>query len=241
MRQHRWRGCRLASMKGYDEEEFLQLSGLQHYAYCARQWALIAIEGLWAENLRTVEGHLVHERAHDQSLREQRGDTLTVRGLDIRFRELGVSGQCDVVEFHRALNGVPLDGREGFWLPVPVEYKRGRPKTHDADRLQLCCQAMCLEEMLCCTPIEKAYLYYAETARREPVLLDDDLRDTVRQCLTDMHRLAANGHTPKVKPGKGCNACSLKEQCLPALARKRSAAAYIAARLKEEGDYAQAE
>ncbi len=129
----------------YEEDEFLQLSGLQHYAYCPRQWALIALEDQWAENVRTVEGNQLHERAHDADLRGRRGDLLTVRGLSIRSRTLGVSGQCDVVEFRRDPNGVPLHGEEGLWLPAPVEYKRGRPKPHDADRLQLCCQALCLE------------------------------------------------------------------------------------------------
>ncbi|MDD3335354.1 MAG: CRISPR-associated protein Cas4 [Eubacteriales bacterium] len=223
-----------------DEDDYLQLSGLQHYAYCPRQWALITLEGQWAENLRTIEGQLVHERAHDENLREKRGDLLVVRGLAIRSRELGVSGQCDVVEFKRDPAGVALDGQSGLWLPTPVEYKRGQPKTHDADRLQLCCQALCLEEMLLCPTIETAYLYYAEPARREKVDLTDELRDTVRTCLRDMHRLASNGHTPKAKPTKGCNACSLRELCLPSLTRRPSASAYIAARLREEEESAQA-
>lgn len=158
----------------YEEDEFLQLSGLQHYAYCPRQWALIALEDQWAENVRTVEGNQLHERAHDADLRGRRGDLLTVRGLSIRSRTLGVSGQCDVVEFRRDPNGVPLHGEEGLWLPAPVEYKRGRPKPHDADRLQLCCQALCLEEMLLCPRIEVGYLYYGETARRESVELTSD-------------------------------------------------------------------
>lgn len=224
----------------YEEDEFLQLSGLQHYAYCPRQWALIALEDQWAENVRTVEGNQLHERAHDADLRGRRGDLLTVRGLSIRSRTLGVSGQCDVVEFRRDPNGVPLHGEEGLWLPAPVEYKRGRPKPHDADRLQLCCQALCLEEMLLCPRIEVGYLYYGETARRESVELTSDLRDTVTQCLTEMHAMMKRGHTPKVKPHKGCSACSLKEQCLPRLAGKRSVSAYIARRLREDED-AQAE
>jgi len=218
----------------YDEEDWLQLSGLQHFAYCKRQWALIVIEHQWAENLRTTEGHLMHERAHDGSLREKRGETLTVRGLSIHSRKLGVSGQCDVVEFHRQAEGIPLADEPGLWVPVPVEYKKGRPKTHDADRLQLCCEAMCIEEMLLCPPIAAGYLYYGETAHREEVLLDGDLRDTVRSCLTEMHQLAKRQHTPRVKPTKGCNACSLREVCLPFLLEKKSAQAYIRRRLQDE-------
>ena len=109
---------------GFKEEDYLQLSGLQHFVFCRRQWALIHIEGQWAENYRTVDGHLMHERVHDQEFRESRGDCLTVRGLAIHSTELGVSGQCDAVEFRRAPAGIALQNREGLWLPYPVEYKR---------------------------------------------------------------------------------------------------------------------
>ena len=136
------------------EEDFLQLSGLQHFCFCRRQWALIHIENQWAENFRTVDGSLMHTHVHDQAFRESRGDRLIVRGLAVHSSELGISGQCDVVEFHQNPEGVPFQGKEGLWLPYPVEYKRGRPKENNADELQLCAQAMCLEEMLCCTVSE---------------------------------------------------------------------------------------
>lgn len=135
----------------FEEEDYLQLSGLQHFAFCRRQWALIHIEAQWAENLRTVDGHLMHENVHNQEFRESRGDRLIVRGLAIHSARLGISGQCDMVEFRQDPAGVPLRGREGLWLPYPVEFKRGKPKEDDADELQLCAQAMCLEEMLCCS------------------------------------------------------------------------------------------
>ena len=141
------------------EENFLQLSGLQHFAFCRRQWALIHVEGQWAENLRTVEGSIMHTRAHDEKQRERRGDTLVLRDLPVFSPTLGVSGKCDVVEFRADPGGVPLQGEAGLWLPYPVEYKRGSPKSHDADRLQLCCQAMCLEEMLCCSVLEGSLFY----------------------------------------------------------------------------------
>ena len=141
-------------------------------------------------------------------------------------RTLGISGQCDVVEFHQAPNGVPLSGREGLWLPYPIEYKRGSGRSLEADRLQLCAQAMCLEEMLCCSVPEGA-LYYGETKRRTPVSCDETLCQTVRTMLEEMHRLYRRGHTPKVRPTKACNACSLKELCLPALMRKDHSAAYL--------------
>lgn len=218
----------------YEEEDWLQLSGLQRFVFCKREWALTVIENQWEENVHTIEGNQMHERAHDGELREKRGNTLTVRGMSVHSRALGVSGQCDVVEFHRQADGVPLNHEKGLWMPVPVEYKKGRPKTHDADRLQLCCEAMCLEEMLACSPIVTGYLYYGETAHREEVALDHDLRDTVTQCLSEMHQLAQRQHTPKVKPTRSCNACSLREVCLPFLMERQSARAYIARRLREE-------
>ena len=196
------------------EEDWLLLSGLQHFAFCRRQWALIHIENQWAENFRTVDGHLMHERVHDQEFRESRGDRLTVRGLAIHSAQLGISGQCDAVELQRDPDGISLRDREGLWQPYPVEYKRGKPKEDNADELQLGAQAMCLEEMLCCTVPEGA-LYYGEPRRRTVVLFTPELRQQVRDSLTEMHQLYQRRYTPKVKPSKACNACSLKGLCLP--------------------------
>ena len=217
---------------GFKEEDYLQLSGLQHFVFCRRQWALIHIEGQWAENYRTVDGHLMHERVHDQDFRESRGDCLTVRGLAIHSTELGVSGQCDAVEFHRAPAGIALQNREGLWLPYPVEYKRGKPKKHSADELQLCAQAMCLEEMLCCAVPEGA-LYYGEPRRRTVVPFTPELRGQVQDNLKEMHELYKRRHTPKVKPSKACNACSLKVLCLPKLMGCKRVADYLAAAMEE--------
>jgi CRISPR-associated exonuclease Cas4 len=217
----------------YKEEDYLNLSGLQHFAFCRRQWALAYIEMQWDENLRTVEGHILHDNAHDPFFTEKRVDRIISRGLAVFSRKLGVSGVCDVVEFHASPKGIELAGREGKWLPVPVEYKRGRPKENDADNLQLCCQAMCLEEMLLCDRIEKAYIYYGETARRTAVVLGDPLRKRVTQLLTEMHELYKRKYTPRVKPSKSCNACSLKDLCLPRLYRVSSAAEYVQKRLGE--------
>ncbi len=216
----------------YDEEAFLALSGLQHFAFCRRQWALIHIENQWAENYRTVDGALMHEKAHDADARESRGDLLVVRGMRVRSFALGVSGACDVVEFRRGASGVPLPEKDGLWQPYPVEYKRGKPKTEDADLLQLCCQAMCLEEMLCCE-IPTGALYYGEPRRRLVVSITEALRQRVCDSLAEMHQLAARGHTPKVRPTKACNACSLKELCLPALLRKRDVQTYLMSALEE--------
>lgn len=216
----------------FNEEDYLQLSGLQHFAFCRRQWALIHIEMLWRENLRTTEGQLLHEKAHDDSAREVRGDKLTVRGMHVHSAELGVAGQCDVLEFYKDENGVSLTGYDGRWRPYPVEYKHGQPKKNAADRLQLCAQAMCLEEMLCCDITEGA-LYYGQTHRREIVPFTSELREEVRTSLKEMHQLYQKGYTPKVRPTKSCNACSLKELCLPKLMRARSVQDYMNTAMEE--------
>ncbi len=210
----------------FQEQDYLQLSGLQHFAFCRRQWALIHIENQWAENYQTADGQHFHARAHDESQRERRGDTIILRGLRIASPTLGISGQCDVVEFHRDPDGVSLAKEDGTWLPFPIEYKRGEPKDHNADELQLCAQAMCLEEMLCCE-ISRGALFYGQTRRRLAVEFTPELRNKVRATTNEMHHLYAQGHTPKVKPHKGCNACSLKDLCLPSMQRRSSALEYL--------------
>ena len=210
----------------YNEDDFLQLSGLQHFKFCHRQWALIHIEDQWAENYRTVDGAILHENAHDGIRTESRGDLLITRDMRVFSRTLGVSGACDVLEFCRGGTGVPLTGREGLWQPFPVEYKRGRPKEHDADALQLCGQAMCLEEMLCCD-IPQGALFYGEPRRRTEVDFTPELRKEVRDCLAEMHHLYARGYTPQVKPGSMCRSCSLKDICLPSLPRRRPVVEYL--------------
>ena len=216
----------------FSSEDLLPLSGIQHFAFCRRQWALIHLEQQWQENLRTVEGDLLHRRAHDEAARERRGDTLILRGLSVVSYTLGLSGQCDVVEFHAAPAGVPLHGEEGLWLPFPVEYKRGRPKAHQADELQLCAQAICLEEMLCCA-IPAGALFYGESRRRMPVLFSPELRQQVQTFANEMQQYYRRGHTPKAKPGKPCNACSLKELCLPQLTRREPVSGYLRQAMEE--------
>lgn len=221
-------------MKEYEEGTFLPLSALQHFAFCPRQFALIHIEQQWQENLRTTEGHILHERAHDAKLTEKRGGLLTARAMPVASPALGVSGECDVVEFHQCDTGIALHGRAGLWQPVPVEYKRGKPReTDDADAIQLCAQALCLEYMLGCT-IPKAYLYYGTPARRTAVTLDADLRARVQALSNEMHACYARGYTPRPKPAARCKSCSLNGCCLPRLARVPSARTYLQTRLEEE-------
>ena len=216
----------------YNESDFLQLSGIQHFAFCRRQWALIHIEDQWAENERTVGGELLHERAHDETQRERRGDVLITRNMRIFSPSLGVSGSCDVVEFRKAPDGVPLMGEAGLWKPYPVEYKHGAPRGDTANELQLCAQAMCLEEMLCCE-IGEGALYFGQTRHRTAVEVTPALRQEVRALLNEMHELYRRGYTPKVKPTKACNACSLKEICLPKLMRQKSVQRYLRSQLED--------
>lgn len=215
------------------EEDYRQLSELQHFCFCRRQWALIHIEQQWAENLRTVEGALMHERVHDEKQTELRGDTLIVRGMRVKSDKLCAVGVCDAVEFQHDDSGITLHGRKGRWLPRPVEYKRGRPKENGADELQLCGQAMCLEEMLCCR-IEAGDLFYGEPHRRTEVVFTAGLRERVVSSLKEMNELYQRGYTPRVKRTKSCNACSLRDVCLPELDRAGSASAYMEAHAQEE-------
>lgn len=209
----------------YSDDELLQLSGIQHFSFCPRQWALIHIEQQWDENLLTLQGNYIHTRAHDESLREKRGDKLLLRNLSIHSYTLGFSGQCDVVEFTRSAEGIPLHGEEGLWSVVPIEYKRGSSKRIDADRLQLSAQVICLEEMLCCE-ITTGCLYYHETRSRETVLLDETLRTEVVRCADEMHRLYKKRHTPKVSKKAPCKSCSLANICLPELNRRETVDRY---------------
>ena len=216
-----------------EERGILMLSGLQHFAYCRRQWALIHVEQQWQENLHTAEGQVFHRRAHDEEQTEVRGDTIIVRGMRVQSERLGISGICDVVEFTRSPDGIALAGREGRYQVHPVEYKKGAPKEHQADKLQLCAQAMCLEEMLLCR-IDEGSLFYGEPRRRTRVTFSPELRAQAEQMLGEMHQMDERGHTPRVKRHKGCSACSLKEICLPGMDRVPAASAYLRAHVQEE-------
>ncbi|MGB4660049.1 MAG: CRISPR-associated protein Cas4, partial [Mobilitalea sp.] len=202
-------------------------------AFCRRQWALIHIEQQWNENLRTVEGNILHESAHNDDFTEKRGDVIITRGMPVFSRTLGTSGTCDVVEFHKTEEGVSIFGRDGKYLPTPIEYKRGKPKEDDIDALQLCAQAMCMEEMLICQ-IKEGYLYYGETRHRLKISFDKELRNKVTDMFQEMHELYTKQHTPRVKPTKACNACSLMDICMPRLYKTNTVKEYIDQCIKEE-------
>ena len=217
----------------YNEEDLLLLSGIQHFEFCKRQWALIHIEKQWQENVRTIEGEILHEKAHDESIKEKRGDLIVSRSMAIFSRSLGITGACDVVELHKSSEGVNIFGREEKYKPVPVEYKRGKPKEDESDSLQLCAQAMCLEEMLLCE-IPEAFLFYGETKRRLKVPLDIKLRERVRAIVKEMHEYYDKRYTPKVKQSKRCKSCSMNELCIPKLCQNPSAINYIRKNIMEE-------
>ena len=216
----------------YKEDDFLLLSGIQHFIFCKRQWALIHIEQQWQENLRTIEGEILHERTHDDTVKEKRGDLIVSRGMAIFSRTLGTIGSCDVVELHKSSDGVNIFGRDGTYKPIPVEYKRGKPKEDESDVLQLCAQAMCLEEMLLCE-IPEAFLFYGETKHRLKIILDIEVRERVKVIFKEMHELYDKRYTPKVKISKSCKACSLAEACMPKLCKNPSAINYIKKNLLE--------
>lgn len=217
----------------YAEDEYLMISGIQHFKFCRRQWALIHVEQQWAENIHTVTGELMHKKAHDPYLTEKRKDTIIVRALPVSSRKFGISGECDVVEFHKCEDGIQLHGHRGLYSVFPVEYKKGKPKLTEEDKLQVVAQALCLEEMFS-TRVEEGAIFYGETRRREPIEITEELREEVIHMLAEMHQYYARKYTPKVKPSKACNACSLKDICLPKLNKTASVKTYIEQRLEEE-------
>ncbi|MGI6055486.1 MAG: CRISPR-associated protein Cas4 [Bilifractor sp.] len=210
----------------YSEDDYLMLSGIQHFLFCRRQWALIHVEQQWKENGLTSSGELFHKNAHDPAKIEKRGETVVMRGLRIHSAVLGISGNCDVVEFHRAADGITVNGLDGKWSVLPIEYKSGKFDFNEADAAQLCAEAMCLEEMLCCQ-IGAGALFWGETHRRRRVDFDETLRKKVTASFQEMHEYLDRGYTPKSKPRKGCAKCSLKDLCLPEIAKVRSVKTYI--------------
>ncbi len=214
----------------YREDDYLSLSGIQHFAFCRRQWALIHIEQQWNENVRTIEGQIIHKRTHNFELKEKRPGLIVSRSMYVFSRTLGTSGICDVVEFHESDEGISLFSHKGLYIPVPIEYKRGRPKDNKADELQLCAQAMCLEEMMSCSIFE-GYLFYDAVKRRSKIEFTDELRMETKKMFQEMHDYYRKEYTPKVKMTKSCNACSLINICQPKLDNKRDVSEYIDKRI----------
>lgn len=206
----------------FDEDDLLPISALQHLIFCQRQCALIHLEGLWAENRLTVEGQQLHRKVHTPT-KDTRVDVRIARGLQLRSLRLGLVGKADVVEFQRtaagSAEGAPTPAAfqlSGFGLcrPVPVEFKRGKPKPDGSDCVQLCAQALCLEEMLGC-PVPAGALFYGKTRRRLEVPFTPELRRQTEQAASQLHELFRSRHTPAVERLPKCRSCSLLHLCLP--------------------------
>jgi len=203
----------------FTEDKLLPISALQHLSFCERQWALIHLEGVWEENQLTAEGHQLHDRAHEDET-EVRGNLIIARGLRLRSLRLGLSGKADVIEFHRLADaeakgaGVNLEGVSGLWKPLIVEYKHGKPKLDRCDEVQLCAQALCLEEMLA-VPIPAGVLFYGQPKRRYDVLLDETLRQETESLIAHLHEMSESEQTPSAEHTQKCRSCSLIEVCLP--------------------------
>jgi CRISPR-associated exonuclease Cas4 len=230
----------------YAEDELLPVSGLQHLLFCERQAALIHVEQLWSDNALTIEGSHLHARVDEEApRREVRGDRVILRGLALRSLRLGLVGRADVVELHRCRPGEDRDDRPGLgsavsvarlpglWAPFPVDYKRGKPKRDYCDEVQLCAQALCLEEMLSVSILEGA-LFYGRQQRRHAVAFDGELRQLTEDAARRFHELIATGETPRAAKSPECKRCSLVELCVPEIfGRRRSARRYLDAAVSE--------
>src|SRR5699024_7710141 len=215
-----------------NEEDYLMLSGIQHFEFCKRQWALIHIEQQWEENVKTIEGQYVHRKVDQPFIKEKRKDNITVRAMPIKSEKFKITGICDVVEFIKSPQGVYIPSLNDKYIAYPVEYKRGKPKKHDSDILQLVLQAICLEEMLL-LDINYAFLYYNEIKRRVKIEITDKMREQVENIVKEMHFYYTKRYTPKVKTGPHCKQCSLKDICLPEMMGKQSVQSFIERKLKE--------
>lgn len=209
----------------FNPDDLIQLSALQHYAFCPRQCALIHVEQVWTENRLTAEGRIMHERVHEEGS-ETRDNVRIERGVSLRSLEMGLSGKADVIEYHLQ--------EDGSMRAFPVEYKRGKPKPGHCDKVQLCAQAMCLEEMLGMTVPEGA-IFYGKTRRRLDVVFDEALRQETRDAARLAHDLIESGQTPNAIYSKQCDSCSIAGECLPkTIQKKRSVESYIKRMLDEK-------
>ena len=219
----------------FTDDDFIQLSALQHFIFCRRQCALIHIEQVWVENLFTAEGRVLHEKAHEEKFQESKGARIE-RAVALCSKRLGLNGKADVVEFHKAndLKSEISNLKSTMWVPFPVEYKRGKPKSNDCDLIQLCAQCLCLEEMLGAS-IPKGAIFYGRPRRRLPVIFDDELRRKTEETVRQTHEFISAGITPKPEYMKKCESCSLLGICMPrGMAHALSMDKYFKEVLREE-------
>ncbi len=220
----------------YSDDDMLMLSGIQHFRFCPRQWALIHIEQQWDDNRLTVEGNLLHKHVDDPFYRQKCGDYISLRSVSVASHKLGLYGITDVVELHPADdddNCICHPSYPGKWHPYPVEYKHGKPKCNEVDEVQLAAQAMCLEEQYSIN-ITYGAIFYHEIRHRVEVEISDSLRNIVSDCARQMHEIFASGRLPQIQKGSYCKRCSLYNLCMPESADCVRASYYLEKNLYEE-------
>lgn len=203
----------------YNPDDYLLLSGIQHFLFCKRQWALIHIENVWKENTYTIEGQILHEKADKPFLKEKRKNKIISRAMPISSKTLGLSGILDVIEFNKSDDGIKLKGRDSLRKPTIIEYKRGKKKKYSYDECQLMAEAICIEEIFK-TKLDYSYIYYGETDNRIKVEFDKDLRSLTIDTAEKMHQYYENKIVPKAELYRKCRLCSLNEECNPRLTKK---------------------
>lgn len=219
-------------LEDQEKDNYLLISGIQHFIFCRRQWALIHIEQLWGENYFTIDGQIKHEKVDNSDFVELKNNIRIIRSMPVASHKFKIQGKCDVVELKPDAGGFYFSKYDEKYKVFPVEYKRGKPKTDESDTMQLLAQAMCLEEMLG-IKIEEGACFYFETRRRENVIFTDDLRNRLSNIIVEMNNYYDRRYTPKVKKSNKCKSCSLKDLCLPELDGTTSVSKYIEKRLRE--------
>ena len=217
----------------YSEDNMLMLSGIQHFMFCPRQWALDHLEMQWEDNRLTIEGNILHKNVDNPFYRIKNGGVATLHSVHIASKSLGLYGITDAVELHPSPKGIVIKGYKEPVLLYPVEYKHGKNKPDERDEVQVAAQVICLEEMYS-SNIDQAALFYNETKRREVVTIDSHLRDLTSQCAEQMHHLFDNGITPKAILKPRCKRCSLFDLCMPELSKREIVKTYLKRNLYEE-------
>lgn len=203
----------------FTEDDYIQLSSLQHYVFCPRQCGLIHVEDVWTDNVFTVRGEILHEKV-DTDTYETRGTLKTVRGLRIHSQRLGIVGRCDVVEFSKSKD--KADATE----VLPVEFKSGQPKDDISDKVQLCAQVLCLEEMLN-TTIQRGAFFYGKIRRRQVIEIDEQLRSDTENIIASVHEIVSKKLVPAAKYSEKCRNCSLEETCIPKAMNEKRLRQYV--------------
>ncbi len=220
----------------FEEDDMLMLSGIQHFMFCPRQWALIHIEQQWDDNRLTVEGKILHAHVDDPFYRQKNGNIINLRSVAIASKELGIYGIADAIELHRTEDpskAISHHKYPGYWRPTPIEYKRGHKKPDERDIVQVVAQAMCLEEMYNIN-VSSGELFYGEIRHREVVQINEELRTLVRNLSKQMHSIFKSGKTPKVGDFARCKNCSLRSICMPKLSKHASVTEYLNRNLYEK-------